>query len=154
VQRNRSNSPEDIAVDVLVTAGQLTRLAGVISDDDLPRAIVRALAVLEEHGSLRVSQFAEIDRCSQPAATALIRRLVADGYATRSKDPDDSRAVVVELTRAGRARLDESRRAIASALVDQLPGFDTERLLALKADLNELFGAMRTSASRQHPTPR
>lgn len=154
MQPDRSTTPEDIAVDVLVTAGRLTRLAGVISDDDLPRAVVRALAVLEEHGSLRISQFAEIDRCSQPAATALIGRLVADGYATRSKDPDDSRAVVIELTTDGRTRLDESRRALATALADQLPGFDTERLLGLKADLNELFAAMRTPAPRQNPTPR
>lgn len=138
-------------VDLLVTAGRLTRLAGVISGDDLPRAVVRALAVLEEHGSLRVSEFARIDRCSQPAATALIGRLVADGFATRNKDPHDSRAVVVALTDAGRARLAASREAFAAALADRLPGFDTDRLNRLATDLNELLDAVRTAASSHDP---
>ncbi|WP_280351240.1 MarR family winged helix-turn-helix transcriptional regulator [Nocardia abscessus] len=133
MQQAQVNAADDIVVDLLVTAGRLTRLAGVISGDDLPRAISRALSVLDEHGALRVSEFARIDRCSQPAATALIGKLVAEGFAARRKDPEDSRVVIVELTPAGRTRLAEFRRAFAAAIGGHLPGFDAERLARLDA---------------------
>ncbi|TDP39425.1 DNA-binding MarR family transcriptional regulator [Nocardia ignorata] len=133
-------------VDLLVTAGRLTRLAGAVSSDDLPRAMLRALAVLEEHDGLRVSEFARIDRCSQPAATALLGRLVADGFATRTKDPRDSRAVRVELTPAGRTRLTRARRAYAAALAPGLADFDLDRLIRLDTDMNDLLTALRAVA--------
>lgn len=133
-------------VDLLVTAGRLTRLAGAVSSDDLPRAMLRALAVLEEHDGLRVSEFARIDRCSQPAATALLGRLVADGFATRTKDPRDSRAVRIELTPAGRTRLTRARRAYAAALAPGLADFDLDRLIRLDTDMNDLLTALRAVA--------
>lgn len=134
-------------VNLLVTAGRLTRLAGVIGGDRLPpRAIMRALAVLDEHGALRVSEFAKIDRCSQPAATALIGRLVADGLAARHSDPHDSRAVVVELTPAGQAQLQQARQSYGAALASRLSGFDLERLTRMDADLTEFLEALKTAA--------
>lgn len=150
---------DDSVVDLLVTAGRLTRAAGMLSADNLPHATVRALAVLEEHGSLRVSEFARIDRTSQPTATALIARLVGEGYASRHSDPDDSRAVVVALTPAGHARLAASRAAMRDALPRPLPGFDTERLNGLAADLHELLAAIydatgNDTQTRTHPQPR
>ncbi|MGV9819340.1 MarR family winged helix-turn-helix transcriptional regulator [Nocardia xishanensis] len=142
----------DIVVDLLVTAGRLTRLAGVIGDDDLPRAVLRALAVLDEHGAVRVSEFARIDRCSQPAATALLGRLVEDGFATRSKDPEDSRAVVVDLTPAGRERLAVARAAYGAAMASRLAEFDVERLARMESDLNELLEALKKSAPQHYPS--
>ncbi|MEV0434664.1 MarR family transcriptional regulator [Nocardia sp. NPDC050413] len=146
MQQNEQPSADDIVVDLLVTAGRLTRLAGAVSSDDLPRAMLRALAVLEEHDGLRVSEFARIDRCSQPAATALLGRLVADGFATRTKDPRDSRAVRVELTPAGRTRLTRARRAYAAALAPGLADFDLDRLIRLDTDMNDLLTALRAVA--------
>ncbi|MEV0688071.1 MarR family transcriptional regulator [Nocardia sp. NPDC050378] len=146
MQQNEQSSPDDIVVDLLVTAGRLTRLAGAVSSDDLPRAMLRALAVLEEHDGLRVSEFARIDRCSQPAATALLGRLVADGFATRTKDPRDSRAVRVELTPAGRTCLTRARRAYAAALAPGLADFDLDRLIRLDTDMNDLLTALRAVA--------
>ncbi|MFI6362760.1 MarR family winged helix-turn-helix transcriptional regulator [Nocardia sp. NPDC050630] len=145
---------DDIVVNLLVTAGRLTRLAGVISGDDLPRAVMRALAVLDEHGAVRVSEFARIDRCSQPAATALIGKLVADGYASRRKDPDDSRAVVVELTPAGRTRLTRARAAFGEAMAAGLTGFDIERLARMESDMKELLEALKKSVPRHLSTSR
>ncbi|MFI6959109.1 MarR family winged helix-turn-helix transcriptional regulator [Nocardia sp. NPDC050408] len=145
---------DDIVVNLLVTAGRLTRLAGVISGDDLPRAVLRALAVLDEHGAVRVSEFARIDRCSQPAATALIGKLVVDGYASRRKDPDDSRAVVVELTPAGRTRLTHARAAFGEAMAAKLTGFDIERLARMESDMKELLEALKKSVPRHLSTSR
>ncbi|MGQ4600086.1 MarR family transcriptional regulator [Nocardia sp. R6R-6] len=148
------NAADDIVVDLLVTASRLTRLAGAVSGDDLPRAMARALAVLDEHGCVRVSEFARIDRCSQPAATTLIGKLVAEGFAARRRDPEDSRAVMVELTPAGRERLGRFRRTVAAATAERLPGFDTERLTRLDAELHDLLEALKTAARQRTPTPR
>ncbi|MBF6165255.1 MarR family transcriptional regulator [Streptomyces gardneri] len=148
------NTADDIVVDLLVTAGRLTRLAGVVSGDELPRAVLRALAVLDEHGALRVSEFARIDRCSQPAATALIGKLVAEGFATRRKDPEDFRAVIVELAPAGRTRLAEFRRAFATAIGGHLPGFDDERLMRLDTELHDLLEALKQAARQHDPISR
>lgn len=153
MQPNPVTDVDDTVVDLLVIAGRLTRAAGMLSVDDLPRATVRALAVLDEHGSLRVSEFARIDRTSQPTATALIARLVAEGYASRHRDPDDSRAVVVQLTPAGRGRLAATRASMREALSGPLPGFDAERLTGLAAELRDLLAAIRESAGH-HPQSR
>ncbi|WP_324194093.1 MarR family winged helix-turn-helix transcriptional regulator [Nocardia blacklockiae] len=142
-------SREELLVDIVVTASRLTRLAGSFSGDVLPRAMVRALSVLDEHGPLRVSEFARIDGCSQPSATALIGRLIAAGLADRTTDPGDSRAVVVEPTPAGRARLAASRRAIGTALSQRLPGFEAARLGPLHDGLDELLEALKSAAHRE-----
>ncbi len=139
---------DDSVVDLIVTAGRLTRSVGEISADDLPRATVRALAVLDHHGVLRVGDFARIDRSSQPSATALIGRLVSQGYASRRRDPGDSRGVLVELTPAGRARLTAFRSALRNALSHRLAGFDPERLLRMADDLHDLLAAIETTAEQ------
>ncbi|WP_324188573.1 MarR family winged helix-turn-helix transcriptional regulator [Nocardia flavorosea] len=153
MQPNRGTDVDDSVVDLLVTAGRLTRAAGMLSAEILPHATVRALAALEERGPLRISEFARIDRTSQPTATTLIARLVREGYVSRRRDPDDSRAVVVELTPTGRARLAASRAAIRAALPDPLPGFDAERLTGLAADLRELLAVIRETTGN-HTQPR
>ncbi|MFI9505933.1 MarR family winged helix-turn-helix transcriptional regulator [Nocardia sp. NPDC052566] len=145
MQQSQVTSIDDSVVNLLVTAARLTRLAGVMGGDDLPRAVMRALAVLDEHGALRVSEFARVDRCSQPAATNLIGKLVADGYASRRRDASDSRAVVVELTPAGRARLSAARVTYGAAIASRLTGFDAERLDRIHAELAELLEALKSA---------
>ncbi len=132
-------------VDIVVTMAQITRLARVLREDDLPHAMLRALSVLDEHGGLRVSEFARIDGCSQPTATTLINRLVTAGLVDRTADPDDSRAVVVEMTPTGRERLAASRRAISTALTARLPGFDADRLAHLDGELNAMLDALKST---------
>ncbi|MFR9750694.1 MarR family winged helix-turn-helix transcriptional regulator [Nocardia sp. 004] len=148
------SAADSIIVDLLVTAGRVTRLAGVISGDNLPRAMARALAVLDEHGAVRISEFAMIDRCSQPSATVLTGKLVAEGFASRRKDPADSRAVIIELTPAGHARLARFRQALATEIGDRLPGFDTERLTRLDTELHDLLDAMKAAAGQHERAPR
>ena len=133
-------------VDLVVTMAQITRLARALREDDLPHAMLRAASVLDERGALRVSEFARIDGCSQPTATALIGRMAAAGLVSRTADPGDSRAVVVALTRAGRDRLAVSRRAIGTALTTRLPGFDPARLAHLSSELDELLEALKSAA--------
>jgi len=78
------------------------------------------MAILDESGPLRISEFATLDRCSQPTATTMIKRLEEAGYAERTSDPLDGRAWLVHLTPAGRHRLAAMRSDTARMLADRL----------------------------------
>lgn len=63
---------------------------------------------------------------SYPTATRMVDALAEHGIVTRSQDPQDKRVVVVELTEAGRERLEAkatqvagARRRIAAQLSEQ-----------------------------------
>ncbi|GAB3212681.1 MarR family winged helix-turn-helix transcriptional regulator [Nocardia tengchongensis] len=137
----------DRLVDIVVATTRLNRLAGVLGGIDVPHAVMRALGTLDEYGPLRISEFARIDRCSQPSATALIGRLTEAGLATRTKDPDDSRAVVVELTSAGRDRLAAARDQLGNSLAARLPDLDPALLTRLSRDLDELAAAFKAAGA-------
>ncbi|MGV9667190.1 MarR family winged helix-turn-helix transcriptional regulator [Nocardia niigatensis] len=142
--------PEDTGdrlVDIVVATSRLNRLAGVLGGIDLPHAVMRALGTLDEYGPLRISEFARLDRCSQPSATALIGRLTEAGLATRAKDPDDSRAVVVELTPAGRDRPAAARGHLGNSLAARLPDLDPALLDRLSRNLDDLTVAFKAAGA-------
>lgn len=81
------------------------------------------MAILEEFGPLRISEFAGLDRCSQPTATSMIKKLEEAGYAQRTADPEDGRAWLVSITTAGSEWLQQVRaettQLISRRLSDQ-----------------------------------
>jgi len=94
------------------------------------------MAILEESGPLRISEFAVLDRCSQPTATTMIKKLEEAGYAQRTADPEDGRAWLVSITTAGSQRLQQLRaettRMIGRRLNDQQDVSRDEVLAALQ----------------------
>lgn len=129
-------------IELLTAAGRFVRLAGGLTTSDQPHAVVRALAILEENGELRITEFARLDRSSQPAATTLIGRLADKGFVERRKDPSDSRAVVVALTELGRTQLDGARRAAGQALAPYVGDVDEREIAAALASLTRLNEAL------------
>jgi DNA-binding MarR family transcriptional regulator len=69
---------------------------------------------------------ASIEQISGPAITKLVDGLANDGLVRRVRSSTDRRVVLVEATRAGKKRLEESRarrvKAVASALSRLDPG--------------------------------
>ncbi len=57
-------------------------------------------------------------RYSQPGLSRLVQRMEAEGVLARRADPDDGRATVVELTEAGRTRLQRADVVYRAALVE------------------------------------
>lgn len=99
----------DVAGDLFLACGRLTRAAARLNKTGDPSAGWRAMAILDESGPLRISDFAALDRCSQPTATTMIKKLEEARYARRTADPQDGRAWLVSITPAGRARLAQLR---------------------------------------------
>lgn len=104
---------------------------------------VSTLGSLERDGPMRLCDLAEREGVAQPSMTALITRLEAAGLAARRRDPEDRRAVNVEITDGGRAVL-ARRRAQRSVAVAALLGELTpeeEAALAAAAPVLRRFTA-------------
>ncbi|MFE7531681.1 MarR family winged helix-turn-helix transcriptional regulator [Kitasatospora sp. NPDC057542] len=103
--------------------GRATRTPGALS---LTHA--RALRTLAEQGPLTISQLASGTETTGAATTQLVNGLVAAGYVTRTRQPEDKRSVLVTLTDTGRARHDQRRQALAEALHTDLGDYDDDAL--------------------------
>jgi DNA-binding MarR family transcriptional regulator len=89
----------------------------------LDSGVFSALAYLaraEPAGRMRLSELHDLmhPRYSQPGLSRLVQRMEADGWVERRPDPDDGRASVLALTRAGRARFTRAD-AVYSAAVSE-----------------------------------
>jgi DNA-binding MarR family transcriptional regulator len=76
------------------------------------------LARAEPTGRVRLSELHELmhPRYSQPGLSRLVQRMEADGLVARRSDPDDGRASVLVMTRAGRARFNRAEAVYNAAL--------------------------------------
>jgi DNA-binding MarR family transcriptional regulator len=97
--------------------GALERDAGIDS------GVYSALAYLhrsESNGRMPLSTLQQLmhPRYSQPGLSRLVQRMESDGLVERRVDPDDGRAMLIVLTRAGRSRFGRAERVYTAALHD------------------------------------
>ncbi|WP_305092680.1 MarR family winged helix-turn-helix transcriptional regulator [Prescottella sp. R16] len=151
-----STDPEfrDLLVQLVSNAHRFTRLASAVARDDRPRSWMRALSLLEEQGPLRVSTFARLDSSSQPSATALLKRLGDEGLVSRHPDPEDNRAILVDISDAGRRWLTDSRHHIADDLTPYFAHLEPAQVAALTEGLGELRTIIRSVAADRTTHPR
>jgi DNA-binding MarR family transcriptional regulator len=97
------------------------------------------LGLLLRSGALRLTALAEREAVSQPAMTGLVSRLQAAGLVVRRADPSDGRAVLVELTVAGRALIEDRRARRAAEMEGLLDLLDPGE----RASFNAAIPAMR-----------
>jgi DNA-binding MarR family transcriptional regulator len=130
-------SPDDtLGADLLAVVARINRLATQRVRMPLPFAQARLLSAIEDQGSSRISDLAALDNCSQPTMTTQVRRLEDAGLVSRTTDPDDARAVLIEITAEGVDTLKQVRTDRGAAIDPYL-----ERLDA--ADLQTLGDAVR-----------
>ncbi|WP_116114733.1 MarR family winged helix-turn-helix transcriptional regulator [Austwickia chelonae] len=96
------------------------------------------LARLEE-GDLPPSEIAELERVSAPSMTRTVKKLVGEGYVHRTQHPTDRRIVLVGLTDAGQALLDEARHRRDLWMTSRLRQLD-EKDIALVPELARILG--------------
>ena len=97
-----------------------------------------ALAVIQLHGPLRVSEVAQRLGVDLSVASRQIASLASEGYVVRREDDRDRRAHVVASTTAGRRVLRESHRRMVSAFTHVLEGWSDEDVNALTSGLDRL----------------
>jgi DNA-binding MarR family transcriptional regulator len=89
---------------------------------EVPPAQVRLLALVTDLGPARIGDLAEADHSSQPSMTSQIQRAEARGWLTRTPDPDDARASLIDLSPSGRRELAKARASRSAAVAPLLEG--------------------------------
>jgi len=150
-----------MANDVREVAAAIEQLVRVSRSFDVSRTVSRTggslLRRLVDDGPARITALAEAEHVSQPAMTAAIKRLVAQGFVSRETDPDDARAVRVAITDQGAkvvaAWREQLARRVADVVESQDPQHRRQLAEALPA-LTRLTGLLRESLqeiSRETP---
>jgi DNA-binding MarR family transcriptional regulator len=129
-----------LAAELLYTVARINRLATQRVQLKLPYAQARLLAAIDDQGTARISDLAELDHCSQPTMTAQVRKLEDAGLVSRATDPSDARAVLISITPRGVATLTEVRAARSAVINPYLERLDD-------ADRQTLANAVRVMRS-------
>lgn len=108
--------PRSPISELFVSVARANRWATRMTRFSLPPAQARLMAVVEDLGPSRIGDLARADHCSQPTMTTQVQRLEEAGYLAREVDPDDARAVLVDLTTDGHRLLAQIRDDRAEAM--------------------------------------
>jgi len=108
----------------------------------LPRATLSTLFKLYLHGTMQISELAQLLQVDVSVASRQVTALVEAGLVVRHVDPDDRRARTVALSAAGTERASTARRNVSRNLAAALGGWDRERLTALTTSLTDLSDAV------------
>lgn len=104
------------------------------------------MLALWERGPHSVRALGEALRLEPATLSPLLKRLEALGYVRRGRDPEDDRALRVELTAAGRALRDRALEVPPAVM--KLLDLDAERLAALRDTLHEVIAAVESAPAR------
>jgi DNA-binding MarR family transcriptional regulator len=112
-----------------------------------------ALAAIQVHGPLRVSEVAQRLGVDLSVASRQIASLTAEGYVERREDESDRRAQLVAVTTAGRRVLRESHRRMVAAFTRVLDDWSDEDVQTLTSGLERLRDDFaRLAAAHSHAT--
>jgi DNA-binding MarR family transcriptional regulator len=110
------------------------------------------LALLAQHGPLRIGELATRIPCPQPTATTTVAGLQAAGLVTREVDPADGRAARVLITDVGRRTVHSVAQREAEALAALLSTVDEADLRILRAAIPLLSGLAEGSTRQLERT--
>lgn len=111
---------------------------------ELPRGHIWLLGRLDACGAARLSDLALSLGVDNSTLTPQAKRLQRDGLIVREADPDDGRASLLRVTRAGRsllARLHATRRLMLADLLADWPAATRLQAAQLLTELAELMEA-------------
>ncbi len=122
---------------------RLAKLSAIQSEQGIPLSHVQVLAMLEEVGSMSVSEISKRFGIAKPNITPLVDRLVNAGLVDRVRSESDRRVVNIVILEEGRNRL----RQIQNALNEHVAGWQNtltaeefSRLDRALIDIVEILG--------------
>ena len=126
----RAERVEYVASHLLGHTALLTRLLVRQLRPDVSRTEAGVLRTLSD-APRRITELAELEGLAQPTMTLLVQRLEQRGWVKRERRADDGRVVLVSLTEAGSATLEEFRAQVGSALRVHMGSMSDEQVAAL-----------------------
>ena len=126
--------------------GALKRNIVRVLPHDCPAGSAAVLATLRHHGSVRLSRLADLHSVDISVASRHVSHAVDRGWVARTRDPEDRRSWILELTAAGRGVLDDISERTTRLLADRLSGWTDDeigQLTAVMVHLRETFAECR-----------
>jgi DNA-binding MarR family transcriptional regulator len=130
-EADRGAVVDDVATALLPAASRVTRLLLRRAPQGVSRSEAGVLSALSP-GPRRITELADLEGHAQPTMTLLVKRLEQRGWVARDRDPADGRVVLVSLTEAGAATLEDVRAAYRAVLRDYLVALPDDELAALQ----------------------
>jgi DNA-binding MarR family transcriptional regulator len=148
-ETDRREAIDTIAGGLVPAASRLTRLLLRRAPQRISRSEAGLLSSLTG-GSRRITELADLEGHAQPTMTLLVKRLEQRGWVARRRDPADGRVVLVSLTDAGIAALEDVRAAYRTVLRDHLAAMSDAQIAALLTAteaLETLLGSLQQGDS-------
>ncbi len=102
------------------------RIRSNAADDEVPESQRSVLFTLDNHGRQSLGSLSEHECVTPPSMNRTVNSLVAAGLVTRATSEDDARRIELDLSEAGHAFVNETRR--------RRDAWFTQQLAALSAD--------------------
>lgn len=125
---------------MMVTARKVMTARAVAMHPDLQPMAFKVLMTLSRTGPVHQSALARMLKTDKAVLSRLLKQLDALGMTSRTVDPEDGRAMLVDMTPAARKRYAETQQDAMQLLVDGLSQWDAaevRRLADLLLRLNE-----------------
>lgn len=122
----------DVIPSIVLSAHALARFAAQDAGNEAPSAQWRALSILEQQGGMRLGELARAARTTQPGMTRLVGTLEHAGLVSRSADPADTRATLVQATAEGLRHLRDWRAEMRDTLAPRFTDLDEDDWSALR----------------------
>ena len=116
----------------------LRRISRDDGADGVTPARLSALSVLVYGGAQAVGELARRQGVSLPTMSRMADALVREGLVVRGCNPDDRRAVRLEVTRRGRELTERGRARRITRLASELAALDARELSALEEAVSAL----------------
>jgi len=140
---------EYVSTHLLAYAALLTRLLSrEVLDTEVSRTEAGVLRALSD-GPLRIGELAESEGLAQPTTTLLVKRMEEEGLVRRERQSEDQRVVLVSLTDAGAAALEQFRAQAREALrtyLQEMSDAQVQGLASATGALHELIVALTDGA--------
>jgi DNA-binding MarR family transcriptional regulator len=128
----------ELAARLRLVVGRLHRRIRIDGRESIPPLQLSALATLEQHGPLRLSELARREAVTAPTMSRVLAALDEQGLVIRSPDPADARGVQIVLSAHGSARLDDVRSHRTALVARRLARLDDEQRAQIVAALPAL----------------
>jgi DNA-binding MarR family transcriptional regulator len=117
----------ELAARLRLVVGRLHRRIRIDGRESIPPLQLSALASVEQHGPLRLSELARREAVTAPTMSRVLAALDEQGLVIRTADPQDARGVLISLSEAGAARLAEVRNHRTALVARRLARLDEDQ---------------------------
>jgi DNA-binding MarR family transcriptional regulator len=147
----RPSDLDAVGTTLLVRTSRLARLINRTGTRNLARTESGLLDTLSG-GQRTINELAETEALTQPAVSKLVDRLERRELVVRRRADHDARVVLVSITAAGSAALEEKVEHVRSLMretLSELPAGDIATLLAAGDVLERLIQRLQTKVTTQ-----